>query len=248
MSRRLAYAPGLSFVVAALRPPCLFACAAVCLWSPLHVPYFGQNHESLKWKIQAEKNAAFAEREPLLSWNLITESGLHTLPQMKNLDAAAWIRLLGLAPHPEGGCFRRTYACEQTASLPGRSGERHFSTAIFFLLQAHEKSRLHRLKSDELWHFHCGSSLTLHLLHPCGEYESLRLGLDPEHRILPQAVVPAGTWFGATVDQPGGFSLASCTVAPGFDFADFEIASRKELLFSFPTHAGIIERLTDYDE
>jgi hypothetical protein len=160
-------------------------------------------------------------------------------------DAAAWIRVLNLAPHPEGGHYRRTFASPHASAVPGLTGKRLFSSAIFFLLQSHEKDRLHRLKSDEMWHFYDGSPLTLHLIQPSGEYVALHLGLDPELGQRPQVLVSAGAWFGATVDQPDSFTLAGCTVTPGFDFTDFDLADRADLIRQFPAHAGLIEKLTE---
>ncbi|MDG4553708.1 MAG: cupin domain-containing protein [Candidatus Competibacter sp.] len=112
------------------------------------------------------------------------------------------------------------------------------------MLKGGQHSRLHRLKSDELWHFYSGSALTVHVLDLQGEYGAFRLGSDPAAGQRWQGVVRAGCWFGATVDGPAGFSLLGCTVAPGFDFADFELADRATLLCQYPQHAALIERLT----
>jgi len=102
---------------------------------------------------------------------------------------------------------------------------------------------LHRIKSDEMWHFYAGTTLTVHLLTPHGEHKRLKLGTDLASDESYQAVVPAGCWFGAEVSGVGEFSLVGCTVAPGFDFADFEMGSREELLKQFPDHADIILRM-----
>ncbi len=163
-------------------------------------------------------------------------------------DAGYWITALGLTRHPEGGYFRETYRSAGTiaaAALAGVfGGERAFATSIHYLLTGDDFSALHRIKSDELWHFHAGSPLTVHLIGPDGGYAELRLGSDPGRGEAFQGVVPAGTWFGARVADPGGYALVSCTVAPGFDFADFELGRREELLRLFPRHAEVIERLT----
>jgi predicted cupin superfamily sugar epimerase len=162
--------------------------------------------------------------------------------------AQGWIERLGLQRHPEGGYYRETYrAADQIAAeaLPGRySGPRHAATSIYFLLTDREFSALHRLKSDEVWLFHAGSDLTVHVIDPDGTYRAHRVGLDLDRGAEPQAVVPAGCWFGSTVDEPGGYALVGCTVAPGFDFADFELARRAELTRAFPQHAELIARLT----
>lgn len=161
--------------------------------------------------------------------------------------AAYWIRHLGLQPHPEGGCFRETYRASESipnAALPARfAGPRAFGTAIYFLLKHPDVSALHRIRSDELWHFYAGSALTLHLFEPGGSYRRLRLGLRPARGEAPQAVVPAGCWFGAELAQPRTYALVGCTVAPGFDFADFELAQPARLQRRFPRQARLIARL-----
>jgi predicted cupin superfamily sugar epimerase len=163
-------------------------------------------------------------------------------------DAATWIERLQLLRHPEGGYFRESYRAQEAiaqAALPPRfSGDRNFSTAIYFLLAGPDFSALHRIKQDEVWHFYDGSSLTVHVIDPEGNYSALKVGLNIEAGEEPQAVARAGCFFGATVNEPRSYALAGCTVAPGFDFADFEMPGRKSLLEIFPQHREIIERLT----
>jgi predicted cupin superfamily sugar epimerase len=158
------------------------------------------------------------------------------------------IEALRLLPHPEGGYYRETYRSREViprAGLPERfPGDRAFSTAIYFLLEATDFSALHRLKQDEVWHFYDGSSLTVHVLDPAGDYSKIKLGWRIEQGESPQAVVTAGCWFGATVDVPGRYALAGCTVAPGFDFADFELPAREQLSKLYPRHQEIIGKLT----
>ena len=153
-----------------------------------------------------------------------------------------------LAPHPEGGFYRETYRADEVLAaehLPARfGGARACSTAIYFLLPGDQLSRLHRIKSDEIWHFYAGGTLTLTVIHPDGRLEARRLGPDPERGEGFQALVPAGCWYGATVDDPGSFALVGGTVAPGFDFADFELADRQSLLAAFPQHRDAIVSLT----
>jgi uncharacterized protein len=160
------------------------------------------------------------------------------------MTADDWIAHLRLAPHPEGGYFRRSYTAEQTLTLPDRAGPRPVATAIYYLLKSGQRSRLHRLRSDELWHFHTGSALTVQLLDPSGACVLQRLGPHPTLNHQFQLTLRAGCWFGATVDDVASFSLISCTVAPGFDFADFELADRATLIRQFPQHAILIESLT----
>jgi len=165
--------------------------------------------------------------------------------------ASEWIDALGLVPHVEGGYYREMYRSGEVLPadvLPQRySGPRCFSTAIYFLLKSDQVSRLHRLRTDEIWHFYAGSPLTLHLLTPDGEYQAIHLGADPDAAQCFQAVIPAGVWFGATVDAPDSFTLVGCTVAPGFDFADFELGRREKMLAGFPQHADLLKRLTAED-
>jgi predicted cupin superfamily sugar epimerase len=163
-------------------------------------------------------------------------------------DARQWIEALGLRPHPEGGYYRETYRSGETiprAALPARfTGDRSFSTAIYFLLAGDDFSALHRIKQDETWHFYDGAGLIIHIIDPAGNYAAVKLGRDLRAGEAPQAVAPAGHCFGATVSDPGSYGLAGCTVAPGFDFADFEMPGRAQLLALFPQHSELIERLT----
>ena len=158
--------------------------------------------------------------------------------------AAEWIRALDLVPHPEGGHYRETYRAPATSTPPGFAGPRALSTAIYFLLQGHEVSVLHRLRSDELWHFHAGAPLHIVELTTAGALREHRLGLDVGAGERPQAMIPAGSWFGARVADAAGFALASCTVAPGFDFADFELGDRAELRAHYKQHTEVIDALT----
>ena len=159
-----------------------------------------------------------------------------------------WIRELGLTPHPEGGHFRETYRSAETVAadaLPDRfDGDRCLGTAIYFLLAGANFSAFHRIRSDEAWHFHDGTGLTIHVLTAGGTHERRLLGLDVERGDSPQVVVPAGYWFAAEVTSPDGFALVSCTVAPGFDYLDFELADRAALAAQYPPHRELVERLT----
>ena len=167
---------------------------------------------------------------------------------MSTRTAVYWIEKLRLTRHPEGGWFRETYRSAEVvpeAGLPTRfQGERAFSTAIQFLLERDDCSALHRLKSDEVWHFYDGSPMTVHLIAPNGGYRPILLGRDPEQGEQLQAVVPAGFWFGADLAGYGDFALVGCTVAPGFDFIDFEMAGSDKLAGLFPQHEALIRRLS----
>lgn len=163
-------------------------------------------------------------------------------------DADYWVEKLQLKEHPEGGYFREVYRSDEiimSENLPNRyEGAHSFSTAIYYLLKGSQFSAFHRLKSDEVWHFYAGSSLTIHIISEAGEYAQINLDNHLEEEATPQAVVPAGCWFGVTVDDKSSFTLVGCTVAPGFDFSDFELADRKDLLQLYPQHSAIINQLT----
>lgn len=163
-------------------------------------------------------------------------------------QAQDWIDKLNLRPHPEGGYYRETYRAELSIAretLPaGFTGPRSISTAIYFLLDGDNFSAFHRLWSDEVWHFYAGRMLVIHVIKESGERSEIQLGSDPEGGQLPQAVIKAGWWFACQARDPNSFALVGCTVAPGFDFADFEMAKRGELVRAFPQHRAVIERFT----
>ncbi|KIH76884.1 hypothetical protein SAMN05660860_00690 [Geoalkalibacter ferrihydriticus] len=172
---------------------------------------------------------------------------------MHTTTAHELIKRLELIRHPEGGWFRETYRSSETVpagALPERfGGGRVFSTAIYYLLESGDMSALHRIKSDEVWHFYAGSVLQIHCLLPEGSYQEFRLGADAAAGEQFQVVVPAGCWFGAELvgiaeGEGGGFALVGCTVAPGFDFADFEMAQAGDLCERYPQHAELIMKMT----
>jgi uncharacterized protein len=163
-------------------------------------------------------------------------------------DAQYWINHLGLSSHPEGGYYRATYKSDLTitrSALPSSyQGDRSASTAIYFLLDGEDFSAFHRIASDEVWHFYGGSSLVVYVIDPDGDYSELHLGGGSDEGEAFQAVVKAGCWFASRVKDAAGFALVGCTVAPGFDFADFELAVRSELVAAYPQHRRLIEELT----
>jgi uncharacterized protein len=167
---------------------------------------------------------------------------------MVEKNARYWIKKLQLEPHPEGGYFLQTYrssvTIEREALPQGFTGPRASSTAIYFLLEGRNFSAFHRLRSDEVWHFYAGSPLIVHVIDPRGKHSAIVLGSDPEVEQTLQAVVPAGSWFASHVWDWKSFALVGCTVAPGFDFEDFELGRRAELTAAFPQHQELIERLT----
>jgi uncharacterized protein len=165
---------------------------------------------------------------------------------IKNADY--WIQSLNLAAHPEGGYFREVYRSRESIrqnALPERfNGDRSFATSIYFLLKGHEHSRLHKIRSDETWHFYEGSSLTLFVISPVGRLRRHVLGSKLDKGEQFQITIPAEHWFGAIVNDPVSYTLAGCSVAPGFDFADFEMGSSVKLCGEFPQHRALIEQLT----
>jgi len=163
-------------------------------------------------------------------------------------DPFELIERLQLAPHPEGGFFRETY--RSARDIPGGSlgapftAARSVSTGIYYLLVGTDFSAFHRIKSDEMWHHYEGSAVIVHMIGDDGTYESQVVGPAVDDEEQPQAVVPAGAWFAAEVVDPSSHALVGCTVAPGFDFADFELARRDQLLALCPERRELIERLT----
>ncbi len=157
------------------------------------------------------------------------------------------IELLSLNPHPEGGWFKELYRSDEfvdTHSLPARFQQPHaFSTSIYYLLQNYDYSAFHRIKSDEIWHFYLGSPVKLYILKE-GQLELILLGDNPAAGHVFQAVVPHGCWFAAEVSIPESFALMGCTVSPGFEFDDFEMAGFLDLEPLYGKYATLIRRMT----
>src|SRR6476660_5268455 len=152
---------------------------------------------------------------------------------------------LGLTPHPERGYYVETYRAALTLDGLPHGAPRAASTAIYFLVTgAQPTTYLHRLKSDELFHLYEGGPLDVLLLGPTGAAEVRRLGLDIAAGARPQLVIPAGTWFAVELAPGSSHCLFGCTVAPGFDFADFELAQGPELAARHPEHAARIARMS----
>jgi predicted cupin superfamily sugar epimerase len=171
----------------------------------------------------------------------------HVSMHLPNL--ADLVNQLNLTPHPEGGFYRETY--RSTGVIPhsvlpaGFKGDRNTSTAIYYLLPEGACSRFHRIASDEGWHLYLGGPLDVVQLDPVtGELTVTTLGANLAKGETFQAMVPAGVWFGAQARPGCGYALVGCTVAPGFDFDDFELATRSQLLADFPEARSWIERLT----
>ena len=164
------------------------------------------------------------------------------------MDSKIIIEKLKLLPHPEGGYFKEIYRSNEiikNSGLPERfEGDRNFGTSIYYLLEKEQFSTFHKLKSDETWHFYYGASLLLHIIDENGNYKKIILRNDLTNNEVFQYTVLRNCWFAAEVSDKKSFSLIGATVAPGFNFSDFEMGKREELISQFPEHKEIITRLT----
>lgn len=164
------------------------------------------------------------------------------------MNAADYIRHLNLSEHVEGGAFAEDFRSNtklpHAALPPGFGGDRALSTHIYFLLKHGQFSAFHRIAAEEHWHFYDGQTLCVYVLSNEGELNCIRLGRNLNEGEVLHAVIPAGAWFGSRCEVENGFSLVGCTVAPGFDFADFELADREKLTRQFPVHTKLIQELT----
>lgn len=158
------------------------------------------------------------------------------------------VSTFNLLPHPEGGFYKETYRSDGVIdrdALPKNfSGDRNYATAIYFLLTSENFSAFHKIEQDEIWHFYEGSPLYVHVIDLSGNYTRYEVGIDIDAGQVPQLVVPAGCWFASSVKEENSYSFVGCTVAPGFDFADFELADYKTLAQEYPEHKEIIRKLT----
>ncbi len=153
---------------------------------------------------------------------------------------------LNLIPHKEGGYYKETYrATETTADLSPNfnGGKRSFATAIYYLLRKGDKSLFHRIKSDEIWHHYQGAPVMIYILDNKRVQVEKLGGLDDG--CIPQIIIKKGTWFAAESIGSNEYSLCGCTVSPGFDFNDFEIALRSDLIKDYPDDSETILKFTD---
>ena len=157
------------------------------------------------------------------------------------------IQKYNLEPHPEGGWYKQTYKSNEEIdadALPERFGaNRSFSTAIYFLLEKGEFSAFHRIKSDECWHFYAGDTLLIYIIEQNGELKVILLGNDLEKGQSFQYVVPANCWFASRPAPESEYCFVGCTVSPGFEFEDLELADATELSVMYPQHKSIIKEL-----
>jgi predicted cupin superfamily sugar epimerase len=156
-----------------------------------------------------------------------------------NPEAQRLIGALRLAGHPEGGWYRETYRSAERVTTE-RGTVRSATTAIYFLLTSSAFSAFHRLASDETWHFYRGDPITIEIIHPSGAHTRRTIGAADDL----QATVPAGAYFAAHVDAGDGYALVGCDVAPGFEFAEFQLTTRSMLTAAYPQHGPLIARYT----
>jgi len=155
------------------------------------------------------------------------------------------IRLLGLEPLPqEGGFFRETYRSPVRVSAPGFDSDRSLRSAIYYLVTPDSHSSLHRLKSDEVFHFYLGDPCTMLQLHPDGTSERFQIGVNLSAGERPQVVAPAGSWQGTCLSEGGSFALIGTSVSPAFEWEDFELGDREKLLAVYPSERELILKLT----
>ena len=156
-------------------------------------------------------------------------------------DAKYWVNKLKLLQHPEGGYYKEIYRSANTF-IPAEIGEyRNYITSIYFLIEEGNVSHFHSIKQDELWFYHAGAPLSVYCINNDGSLNLLKIGPNPEKGEVLQAMVPANSIFGSK--SSGEFSLVSCVVAPGFDFTDFKLYQKSELLKQYPQHKEIIDEL-----
>jgi uncharacterized protein len=147
---------------------------------------------------------------------------------------------LGLEKHPEGGYFKQTYRSDTTVNVKGFEVPRNIATAIYYMLIGKEFSAFHRIKSDEIWHHYAGATVTLYAIGSDGKLSRIKIGKGGS----PQVVIKAGTWFAAALDGKSSYSLLGCTMSPGFDYSNWELGKRRDLVGMYPQHKKIIERYT----
>ncbi len=164
-----------------------------------------------------------------------------------NQKVKQYIEKLQLKPHPEGGYYKEIYRAGEIIlpeNLPMRyKSSRNFSTSIYFLLEGNQVSNFHRLRSDEQWHFYDGSSIVVYVIDEGGNLNKILLGRNIEKGESLQTVIKHNSWFAAELSEKKSFALIGCTIAPGFDFNDFELGKRDELIKTFPQFRELIYRL-----
>ena len=159
---------------------------------------------------------------------------------MYSPNAAYWIEHLRLQPHPEGGYYKEIFRSNQQVLRPGADEAKQACTSIYYLLEGNDFSGFHRLASDELWYFHKGMPLVIHVIDDAGLYIAHELS-DAETGSL-SIVIQGGLWFASGIPSGEGFTLVSCAVAPGFDFSEFEMAKKEEMKTLYPQHTDLLNK------
>ena len=154
-----------------------------------------------------------------------------------------YIKALNLEPHQEGGWFKQVYASDKQFYDEDSKAERFYYTSIYFLLDDTSCSHFHRLNHDEMWYYHDGEAITIHFITPEGKYSAVKLGKNVSAGERMQFRVPKNTIFASEVVKPDSFCLVSCVVSPGFDYHDFELLKKADLLKQYPACKKVIERL-----
>ena len=173
----------------------------------------------------------------------VNQTNMNTEDRIKFLTEA-----LDLRKHPEGGYFKEVYRSKdiipKSALSPTFSGDRNCGTSIYFLLTSASFSSFHKIRQDETWHFYEGSSIALHVISPEEAHSMVKVGSQLNAGDKYQFTVPAEHWFAAKIIEEDSYALVGCTVSPVFDFDDFTLGNRQELVSLYPEHSAIIESLT----
>ncbi|MFD0749618.1 cupin domain-containing protein [Mucilaginibacter calamicampi] len=156
-------------------------------------------------------------------------------------DANYWVKHLQLHPHPEGGFYKEAYRSAKQVLRNPPSGLKAACTSIYYLLSGEDFSGFHRIESDEIWYLHKGGPLHIHIIDVNGVLTTHELSDSATGNL--QVVVEAGQWFAAQLPGAGSYVLASCAVAPGFDFTEFKMAKKADMLQQYPQHEALINRL-----
>ncbi|AMR33633.1 hypothetical protein A0256_20470 [Mucilaginibacter sp. PAMC 26640] len=152
-----------------------------------------------------------------------------------------WVHHLNLQPHPEGGFYKEVFRSNQQVTRAGETGLKHACTSIYYLLEGEDFSGFHRIQSDEIWYFHIGDPLHIHVINHQGEHHVLELSNQNNGSL--SHIVPAGLWFASEIPSKKGYALVSCAVAPGFEFSEFEMANKNKLRAEYPGNDEVFERL-----
>lgn len=162
---------------------------------------------------------------------------------MARHESGYWIKKLQLKKHPEGGYYKEVYRYNEKIKIKNKN--RSLYTSIYYLLEGNDFSSFHKIKSDEIWNFFTGSSITLYLINDeIKEIQKAILGPNFDHKNHFQILIPANTWFAAKVNDKNSYSLMGCIVSPGFEFDDFELGDRKKLEENYPELKTWIKKFT----